>query len=476
MAGIFIWRAIAALFVGLSTATFAQVAEDVDRPTEADAGEETICVGGPQWYPSLADSRTIATDPVPARFRALFESTAPCTRWALNVASLVEWHMASGNEQSVAAVLSFLESDYVRNVPAPAGYEQALSRAWRTARPDLRRALAVQQPEGLDYSVRHRFMERSRSIQRLEMLIHSRQNYLFLAEQYLRASEEFGSLPLLDKAEHFLNPLLRSARVLEPLERQLPAASILHINLQTFRTDDLQMRAAVQRARLVPSTDKLSRADAIVRAFEGPGYSEAARNAFSGGDSFCDFGHGRGGLDLVEAACRDDDGFQERVTNYWINRALLDVISGSDDRDSMRLAVRLLELEERDYRSGRCCYRNSEEDLLRLLLAGAERNARRVDGAVESLEIEDALEPWREALDDLQRAEELVAPHEAPGRWRRIAELWLALWAQADRFDRPDASSPRRRESPRHRRYAAYLRALIANLDAIAVGGAPDGS
>jgi hypothetical protein len=472
MARLFLRKVAAALLVGISTATLAQPTEVGDSLGETSSAEEVICVGGPQWIPSLADNGAIAVDPFPASFRILFESTAPCTRWALDEQSLIGWHMAFGSERSAAAALSYLERDYRRNVPAPADFEQSVRRAWRQAIPDLRRALAVQQPEGADFSARHRFMQHSRSIRRLNLLNEYRENYLFLAEQYLRASEEFGSAVLLARAEDFLEPAIQSARFLESVEGQPPAVGLLYFNLGTYRTEDLQMRAAVLRARFTRSAEDLVRAREILSVFEGPLYREAARNAFGSGDDFCDFGNGRGNADALEAACRHDDHFPERVTNFWINRAMLDTISTSEAQDSTWLAIRLLEREELDSRSGRCCGRTSEEDLLHLLLVRADENGRRFASAIEGPEMGGAYEAWREALADLKRAERMVAPETASGRSRRIGEAWLALWARANRLE---FDGPRRRwtDAPHYHRYAAYLRALIANVDAIAVGAAP---
>ena len=41
---------------------------------------------------------------------------------------------------------------------------------------------------------------------RLQDVVRARESYIFLAQQYLRAAEEFGSLALLDKAALYLRP------------------------------------------------------------------------------------------------------------------------------------------------------------------------------------------------------------------------------------------------------------------------------
>jgi hypothetical protein len=137
--------------------------------------DQVVCVGGPHWRASLPESRSIESEPVPASYRLLFESTEPCIRWALDEESIVAWHMGSGSPRSIAPALAYLERDYLRDEPAPEAYRGVLERAWRSAQPDLRRAQAIQQPQGLDYSLRSRFTAASRPIRRLEALIETRE-------------------------------------------------------------------------------------------------------------------------------------------------------------------------------------------------------------------------------------------------------------------------------------------------------------
>jgi hypothetical protein len=431
--------------------------------------DQVICVGGPAWRPSLLDSARIEAEPVPASYRALFESKAPCVRWALDEAKIVDWHLAFGNEQGITAALAYLERDHVRDIPPTGRYRAELDRAWRRALPDLRRASAKVQTPGLDYSVKHRFMAGSATVLRFNALADAREKYRFLAEQYLRAAEEFASAPLLEKAKPFLDATLEGTQLLESLENQAPAAGLLDFNLHRFRTDDLQMRAAILRARLSRSPSDVAEAERIVQSFERPLYRRLAETVSSGGDGFCEISDGWSQSEALRAACEaDEDSIRDRLTNYWINRAMLDFVSGNRKARSDELAFRLLDLE-RSGEQGRCCYRRAEEDLLRLRLLSAEDHRRRLEAG--GAEDDDPTRSWRDALDDLSEAEKLAPVHSSPARFRRIALAWLEVWRRGETLSYASGSSVSLNDMPDHWRYALYLRRLLAGVPEIAGGG-----
>lgn len=442
------------------------------RQSEPDSNSQAICIGGPRWRASLAESAAIETVPVPASYRLLFESTAPCTRWALDEASLIDLHLRFGSEQSIVPALAYLERDDVRGEPAPEAYPAALERAWEAAQADLRRAHAIQQPQGANYSAQHRFLEASRPVQRLEALVRTREKYVFLATQYLRAAEEFNALAMLDAADRYLAVALAGGRFLAPRESEAPVAGLLYFNLHTFVTDDLEMRAALLRAGVTRNGPDIARAEAIVQAKERPYYPRLAETAFSGGDDFCDISDGYSQAERLAETCRADDAdddAQDRVVNQLLGRAMLDVIAGRESVagccESNAIAFRLLAIERLPDR-GRCCLRDPVEDIVRLRRARADFFYRRPN--------EDAFSNWYEALGELQAAERLIEPDLAPSRLRRIATSWLHIWDQRNALfeGRENGSSPD--FAPELRRYASYLRHLLASLDPIAAGAETD--
>jgi hypothetical protein len=430
--------------------------------------DQVICVGGPNWRPSLADAARIDAEPVPASYRTFFESKAPCVRWALAEASIVDWHLRFGDERTVSIALAYLERDYGQGIPAAGRYRSELARAWRVALPDLHRTQKIEQRPNLGYSARHRFMEKSPTIRRFNGLVDAREKHRFLAEQYLRAAEEFGSASLLGKASLYLRVTLDGTEFLEALESQEPAAGLLDFNLHPFITDDLQMRAAILRAGLSRSAQDIAEAERIVQSFERPLYRRLAETVSSGGDDFCDISDGWSEAEALRAACeQDEDSIRERLTNYWIDRAMLDFVTGNRKARSDELAFRLLE-RERSGQQGRCCYRRAEEDLLRLRLLSAEDHRCGVErsGSGEH----DPVLSWREALDELREAEKLASVHSSPARFRRIALAWLETWERGEALLKTSETEASRADMPEHRRYAAYLRNLLEGVSAIAVG------
>jgi hypothetical protein len=434
-----------------------------DPAADVNPEEQTICVGGPDWHPSLDDARTIEATPVPASFRTLFESVQPCVRWAMSEHLIVDWHIRFGSERSIAAALTYLERDYMRSLPPPARHRGELERAWRAASPDLTRAQTIQQPENLEYSPRYRFMERSRPIQRFNSLVEARGNYRFLAEQHLRAAEEFGSAALLARAEPYLLALAASESFLEPLEDIPPAAYLLHFNLHIFRTDDLRMRAAVLRAQLSRAAADIAAAEALLGQMETLPLRSLAEAAYSGGTGFCDIGSDSNDAEALQQFCAADDDAADRAINFAVNRAALDLLGARPRHEHMAdTAVRLLE-RVRSHDTSRCCYRSEDEDLLRLRLASADYHRRRFADGLERDGTDYAA--WWEALAQLREAERLAPPHSAPARFERIARQWLALSETA-----AGEAHARQASTPQFLRYAAYLRHLLANLDAIRNG------
>ncbi len=442
-------------------------------PPAADVAVED-CRGFPSWRPSLADNRDIATIPVPESFRRLFESPDFCIRATMDPAQLVDWHLWVGNVQTAAPALAYLEAGHRRQLAAPDRLERELRRAWRAAHPDMRRAQALPPTPQVTDSPRYHFMRGSRPIRRLRALLGDLDTYILIADHYVRAAEEFESATLLDRAEPALRTAVAGHGILEPIWDQPPAPAVFYeASLETYRTEDLQMRVAVLRARLTRSPADLARAQAVVQSFERPAYTRAAELAFTGGNRFCDIDDSWEPAGEVRDACARDQDLQDRVTNHWISRAMLELDGVSEELPGTQLAMRLLELEGVGRNTTRCCRRSSVEDRFRLLVARADHHRRQFSAHLAPADRVRRIGAWIDALDDLERAEELLRPHQEPARLRRIALSWLSLWAEADGLDLA-GEYVMFGASPDRERFAAYLRHMLAGLDAIAVGAVPE--
>ena len=439
-----------------------------------DLDNQTICVGTPLWRPALAEAAAIAAAPVPPAFRRVYESRDPCLERTSNLQLLVDWHLRFGSGDSIAAALAYGSRELTPGAPAPESYRVALEQAWRAAQDDLRRTHRIEQPPNVNYSAQSRFMEGSSTIRAFRTLTFARERYAFLAAQYLRAAEEFGSLTLLDGAERYLRAALAGTAFLAPLEQRMPVQGLFGFDLDIFVTDDLEMRAAVLRAALTRTPADFSRAETVVQAKERPYYRRLAENAFSTGDDFCDSSDdSREPDEEARRLCSDNAGeLQSQVVNQLLARAMLDIVADKEAvsraNGSDEVALGVLE-RERLFR-GRCCLRNPVDDIVRLRLARAAYSARRLDSRMDRSDGSYGSD-WDRALTDLETAERLTPPHEAPARTRRIALAWLELVARADTLFPPQpGEQPRAMLSPARQRYATYLRLLLASLDAITAG------
>jgi hypothetical protein len=444
----------AILFVtALLGSTSAVSAQKADPPLPG-----TICVGGRQWHPTLEDNQAIESIPVPKSYSSLFESVAPCVRWALDETDLIDWHLEFGSVDSITAALAYLQRDYMRDAPDPASYPDMVRHAYRAASSDM---LRVDELSGSEW---REFVDESGQIAKLRKTVELNDNYFFLAEQYLRAAEEFGDKRLLAKAQGYLAPLPVVREFLEPRSDDPRLKRDLHNDLkQAVFVDDLRMRAAVLSASLSPSRDHAREARKLLDEFDPPAFELALDRAYSGGDDFCDISEGWNRAEQVEAACKDVDEYPLKVLFYAPSAARLALFDGGGSISwaQYRRVIDLIEKAKGDS----CCRRYPRDDLFRLYRAKAAYHLRRFD-ALGS----DGRRDWFQALRALREANSLFPPDEAPARFARIASEWLALWEAGEAIPPHNRNDPRATDDPALRRYAAFLRTVLPEIKQIASG------
>lgn len=444
---------------------------------QASAEDEgPICVGGgPGWRPSFNESRAIAAVPVPDSYRRMFESTEPCVEWRMGIERLVDWHLKFGSVESVTDALRYIEVSDLRSLPAPSAYMPQLRSAVVAAIPDLKRASELKQPPGLNYSVSYSFMQGSKKVTQLNELLRARENYVFFAQHYLRAAEEFVEPALLEKGEVYISAAVAAAEYLAPLESLPPVKGQLHFNLDQFETDDLKARAALLRAQISGSVTDLKQADAILKALEKAGDQRLAELAYSGGDSFCDITDGASQSEEIAAACRADDNIERRLPNLVVNRAQYEAIAAGFSAGQLEIGWpswaarvdRLLAFDMHLYHA-LCCGASVDQYRWRLLNTRA-RFA--VHFAIEPLgegmtfgKNYDRPQAWLDALELLSQAEKLAPPYSAPARFTRIARQWLAVWNFGPVVFSGDELRIDPMQDAERRRFAEYLAASVASL------------
>jgi len=463
--------------------------------------EQTICLSVAHvWRGDSADIGRIRSVAVPESFRRAFEARG-CERYQLVPQSLVDWHLAFGDERTAALGLAYLEAGYRKGAPAPEGFGPHLAAAWEAARRTIAADALPPRGDPRRAALERRVRE-SRSVQSAADAVRTYSNYVELAHGYARAAEVYGSASLLEKAEQYFVPVRAGLATLFAGGTDHESDLDGFVETPTYRLGealDLEMRLPVLRARLSRSAADLDAAAAAMARRYHPVLATAADNARERSGDPCEIGGEAEGDEMraLQMACDEEFNVPRRATDFWRNRAHLDLLMAADPTHfeaavqnrratgsefarrsvpapgaepvtwpaSFETAAWLLRYQrvgDRDEEVPRLDENRIE--LFALLLARAEMHARRAGGEKEEEEI-------GRALDYAAQAVRVTPPHDAPALFRRGAETWLGLWARAEASTRT-----RPRQSDDRDRFAAYLRANLAALDSIAtgdVGGAP---
>ena len=441
-----------------TSAGLAMPAAAQDEPTV-----ECLTIGH-IWGGSSADVARIAVQPVPDSFRRNFFGDT-CTRFSLVVESLLDWHLAFGDERSSTAALDFLAA----NMMPDRDYIRDLAREVLTARAGAL-GEAGKRKSG-------------KATARLSTLIGQARTDAALAGMYLRAADFYGSRALLAKAERYALPVIE-VNHLRAAETTGGVGSngdnfLGRLEIYEGEADQIEMHLAVLRAVLERESGQLAAADAILKAKEKPFYRRAAEEAYTHGDDFCDIGDREDLADYAKAC--EADNFELRAKAWLRMRARLDILtlSLSDDAkaarnlDWMDLASEVLRIiaierarDQNGYRiMGR--YRDAEPEItLRLARADAMIRLAKKAPLVNN-------DGWgrsglyRLAMDELIAAEPVASPSDTPGRFRQIASLFLVAYDKAIALEKEHPGTTYFND-PVMDRKAAYFRMMLPQLTAIA--------
>lgn len=443
-----------AVFVGLAIPATAQ-----DESTV-----ECLAIGD-IWGGSSADVASIATQPVPDSFRQSFFGD-PCTRFSLVVESLLDWHLAFGDERSSAAALDFLATNMMpdRRYISDLGKEVLAARAAALGEAGRRKT--------------------GKATARLSTLIGQARTDTALARMYLRAADFYNSRALLAKAERYALPVI-DVNHLSSVGRigsgPTGDSFLGQMKVNESEADELEMHVAVLRAVLGRDSGRLAAAEAVLKTKEKPFYRRAAEEAYTHGDDFCDIGDRN---DLADYAKACEAGNFESMAKDWLRmRARLDILelSLSDDVKAARnldwmdiasAVLRIIAIERAQNQNGHRImgrYRDAEPEIT-LRLARADAMIRLAENAPRhSNDGWDRSDLYRMAMDELIAAEPVASPSDTPGRFRQIASLFLDAYGKAVALDddRPGASDL---NYPVMDRKAAYFRMMLPELTAVAEG------
>lgn len=442
-----------AVFVGLAIPAAAQ-----DESTV-----ECLAIGH-IWGGSSADVASIATQPVPDSFRQSFFGD-PCTRFSLVVESLLDWHLAFGDERSSTAALDFLATNMMpdRRYISDLGKEVLAARAAALGEAGRRKT--------------------GKATARLSTLIGQARTDAALAGMYLRAADFYGSRALLAKAERYALPVIEVNHLRGAETTGGPGLNgdnfLRQMEVYEGEADGLEMHLAVLRAVLARDSGRLAAAEAVLKGREKPFYRRAAEEAYTHGDEFCDIGDRKDLADYAKAC--EADNFESMAKDWLRMRARLDILelSQSDDAKAARnldwmdiasAVLRIIAIERAQNQDGHRImgrYRDAEPEIT-LRLARADAMIRLAEKAPRH-----SNDGWgrsglyRMAMDELIAAEPVASPSDTPGRFRQIASLFLDAYGKAVALDdeRPGASDL---NYPVIDRKAAYFRMMLPQLPEIA--------
>jgi hypothetical protein len=445
---------------------------------EADGDGSIDCIAiATVWSGGSDDIAHIATIPVPQSYRDMYLGDI-CTRFSLVTTSLIDWHLAFGNEASTTAAIAFFEADSMGGKPVIADLAPPLKAARRDAQPDIVAAAALFHQE--DGWARGRaFYNKSKAIDRLQSVINTVNTYDFLASQYLRAAEFYGSPTLFARARLYARPVLDLLPTLRALGSADAKANLDHGSPLTGEDSrdlvpgNLEVSMAIVSAGFSRDPKDLATAKAVLDSYYVPLYKVAADEAFNHSDEFCDIGDETNLADY-STACQNGN-FTANASAWWRYRAQLDLLLGTDKEalpQSVGTAIRLTGGNGAEYnKSAQRGLRSSDaanDPIIALHLASADalvRSARVKPGESSEKSRDTALQSLDAALEELVEAEPLAPASRTPGRFRQIATRFLAIQAESAALGAPEHDSAIDRK-------AAYFRAVLAALDGIATAGA----
>jgi hypothetical protein len=454
-------------------AFFMMAAPAFAQTSTAEEPEETICISVlTLWSGGLQDVRDIATVPVPESYRRMLGG-GPCN--SLDVPSLITWNLSFGDERSTTAALRYLEQSPQFKVPDARAFMRDLEKRWardpaayRAA--EARRALHPGREADISFG-------RDPAVRRIWALRETNERFIVLAGQYLRAAEFFSSATLLDKAATYLKPSSEILRVMAG-DAPIAMADSSDIALPAYRLSDvrdLEMRAAILKARLSHATADLAAAKAMLDAQDVALLRKAAENAYENGDGICDVGDEEH-LAGIKRACDDENDFEGRVLRYWRARAQLDLLGDGPVQQragAFDLAMKLLMHKLRDpWEAVQNSIREqAADDMAALLLQRFEAENAAADTAGNSNPVLADDEQRRQrsyALGFLIRAERFAPPTENASRFRQIAERYLTVWRALG----PDPSAQDMLPAGLARE-AVYLERVLSALPQIGSGDVP---
>ena len=422
-------RLSAALALCLAGPALAQEA------TGRDESSDIICLAVARgWGGTIDDLVHIRERPVPESFSRQNEDRG-CAGFQLIRETLVNWHLAYGDEQTVTKALAYLER-------------------WATGGKPVRTKLSAQDQADRNLA----------------------ESYRFVAMEYARAADFYSSPALLAKARRFAEPSLAVA-----IELRTPQADGQprpgYDDYPDRLARDLDLRLAVARARIGGTPADFAAAREAFARNDDPNFDTAGEQAYRNGDDFCDIGDASY-LAAWKEAC-DEANFDRRALAYWRYRALFSLAAKAAGVEGMNrqgdqwdgdTAIRLIEGRARDEGPGlpEAYFSNDGFAITEILFAKAESQYAKARRNLASETNEGRVEATQDARHALELAwlsAIYVQGVDHPGWQRRIGQRYIEISEFIARHEGADEPV-----WPQHARRLAWFRTILPRLDAMARG------
>lgn len=394
---------------------------------------------------------------------------------------LVAWHLRYGNEDTVQQALRYIE----KRDGAFAVISEQLGRDAADALAQLDKELQVEdarEDSRLDNSQPDKiqsFMANTPSVAKLSRIKDTLNlDLLDRINLYLSAAEIFGSKPLLANArEVFTRYDVIEKRLLPTRDGGNPnldpfvSQALEHVQDSSSRSltsMEIDLRLAVLEAQLTPSAETFDSAREALKRRHRPAYANAPKEAFGGGDDFCDLYEERFLNDWereIAKACNEDYAFVPKAMAYGYADAMLAILTDSDQRAFGKWDWEdyvILHQKDMVYNSGQRRYLTGDnERVINLKLVLADRHFSYTKAKTKS----DGRWSYEEAWRLLAELSSLVNPSENPVRFRQIAERAIAVDAAMQQEEKG--------WQEQHAPLLAYFRLNLLNLGKLAVGDVP---
>jgi hypothetical protein len=454
--------ALAILLIVSHAAT--SVAAQAPSPPDEEEGQICILIAY-GWNGTPTEIKQIKEIPVPKSYKT--RKGGACGGY-VDASYLIRWHLLYGNEDTVQQALSFIEKRDGTSDTISAQLDRDLTTALFELESEISR-LDVSQPEKL-----RSFVANTPAVNKLSLVKNTlNSDLLNRINLYLSTAEIFRSnsfatkarnifaqyeaiekrlLPMRDGGRPDLNPYVSSA-----LEVVQDSSS------RDLTSMEIHLRLAVLEAQLTPSPATFDSAREALKKRYRPAYANAPKEAFSGGDDFCDLYEERHLNDWereIAKACKEDYAFVPKAMAYGYADAMLAILTDSDQRAFGKWDWQdyvILHQKDMIYNSGQRNYMTGDnERVINLKLALADQHfakSKAREGGRWSYE-----EAWRL----LAELSPLINPSENPVRFRQIAERAIAIDAVMQNEEKG--------WKEQHAQLLAYYRLNLRNLDKLAVG------